>query len=166
MNDEYKKYYLWASTKCAKRETCTPEIKKKLLNKGADSELCNAIIKQLKDEKFIDDVRYCNLYIDEKIRIHRWGKIKVSSYLRQKNIGKAIFEEILSNISEDLYVENINYHIAKKLKTLPDKTSFKTKVKIIRYLIAKGYENQLIIEEVDKIFNEQQTGKQSNKENY
>lgn len=54
----YQQYLSKAMYLCSQREYCISDIKEKLKTWGADSETGKAVIRQLVNEKFIDEKRF------------------------------------------------------------------------------------------------------------
>lgn len=132
---------------CSGRERCEQEVEKKLTLLGiSDKAFINKIIGQLKEEGFLDNKRFARAYCLDKFRFNRWGRIKLNNMLYQYNLGKEIIDYGISCIEEEEYVVSIKQLIDKQYaivkKTEKDKGIIKNKV--IRYLVNKGFEYEII----------------------
>ncbi len=75
------------------------QVKEKLYSKEYDKDTVDRVIKFLKDYDFIDDNKYCDMYIREKLNIYGRNKIKYA--LLNKRIKESIVIEKINNIDEE-----------------------------------------------------------------
>jgi regulatory protein len=130
---------------CAYQERCSQEIQKKLDSWGLSFEDCTEIIRVLKENRFFDDVRFCESFVSGKVRIKRWGRIKIRYELKLKGIKEEVIRKALSEIDPIIYEENLKELTQRKwVETKGDEWT--RKAKLHRFLVSKGYENDLISE--------------------
>ena len=91
-------YGISVLSKTAKSEH---ELMLKMMDKGFDSQLIDNAINKLKEQKYLDDKRYCEMYINDKINISKHGVLKIKEALYYKGIDKEIIEEKIKNISSE-----------------------------------------------------------------
>ncbi len=136
----YKEAALIAVKLLSIRSYSTFELRKKLVQKGVSEDICEIIVDEFLEKKYLND----NEYFAGRIRYYLKQK-KSPSYIRDKclKIGKDLsYEEIENYYSEinENKDDHIQYHIDKKLRSLKnDLDEFKKKEKIMRTLISKGY---------------------------
>lgn len=137
---------------CSRAEHCTHEVKQKLSTWGLnDEESINLIIEKLKKEKFIDDSRFASSYIREKMNYNHWGKIKIAMYLRIKRIEESIYNPLLQDFDNEIYIENLKYILEKKWPSIKGKNNYERKQKLIRFASGRGYELDIVVEHVEKM---------------
>ncbi len=146
----YQKALNKAMYLCSKTEKCKSDILKKLYDWKANPDEYEKIIKQLVEQKFIDEKRFVRYYVRDKFEFNKWGKIKIRSMLYQKKIPEKLIKTTLSEISEQKYIETLEYLIEQKRKSIKDKDKYKIKTKLIRFAASKGYEPDLILSRLDK----------------
>jgi regulatory protein len=129
---------------CANREICPADIKQKLLIWGVDNKEIQKIINHLINEKFIDEKRYALAFVTDKFRYNRWGKIKIASALRMKNIAESTINEALNSIDNDIYSGELSNIIATHRKVIKAKNKYDLKGKLLRYGLSKGFESHLL----------------------
>ncbi|GAA0114576.1 recombination regulator RecX [Clostridium senegalense] len=127
------------------------EMYDKLLSKEYDDKTIQRVIEFLKEYSFVDDVRYAELYIKDKIKVH--GKSKIKFSLVNKGISEEIIESKLNTISneqEELTALKLG---EKKYKTLikSEKNYLKLKKKLSDYLLRNGYNFSIINKVVNSI---------------
>ncbi|MBC2398286.1 recombination regulator RecX [Clostridium tetanomorphum] len=115
------------------------QIYDKLLNKGYENKTIEKVMNFLREYTFLDDSKYVDMYIKEKLRCEGKNKIKYS--LLQKGIDENIINSKLEKINSNIEMENL-YKIAKnKYNQLIRRENDKKKLykKLGDFLIRKGY---------------------------
>ncbi len=133
---------------CAYQERCEKEVVDRLNKWGIYGEQVDIIIADLISHNFLNEERFAEAFVSGKIKIKRWGKIKIKTHLKQKQISDYSINKALKQIEDSDYLKNLNDLVEKKIKDLKCKQplSWTDKGKLLRYLQSKGYENHLIME--------------------
>lgn len=148
---------LWATSRCALRECCRQDIKKKWLEDGLDDDTCERLLDRLEDDGFIDENRYTRAFIHDKLEYDHWGRIKMTQALRLKGISRRTIDEAMAEvIAPDHYREVLRGILQQKARTLtfaPDDRdeSYKALQKLVRFAASRGFEPNLIFEETDHL---------------
>ncbi|NEZ93730.1 recombination regulator RecX [Clostridium botulinum] len=119
------------------------QVKEKLYLKEYDEDTVNKVIRFLKDYNFIDDDKYCDMYIREKLNIYGRNKIKYT--LLNKGVNENIVIEKINNINEEKE-KKVAYKLAEKkykIMILREKDKFKIYKKIWPYIISRGYNSNI-----------------------
>lgn len=127
------------------------EVKDKLKLKGYDDNSISKSIEFLREYNYINDKNYVKSFINDKLKTMGSQKIKYS--LIQKGIPKEIIEDALSGLNKE-NEKDIALNIAKKKLDIIKKKendNYKISGKLYRYLISKGYENDVINDIVKKV---------------
>ena len=127
---------------CAYQERCTQEVRTKLERLGADESLSIEVIKLLKENRFLDDRRFVEAYVQGKVRIKKWGRQKIKAALFQKRIdAKLIQEGIYASISDEEYQLVMESLIERKNRELSsEKNPQIKKQKLMRFLLSRGFQ--------------------------
>lgn len=131
---------------CSRREYCAFDIREKIKKWEISPEDADQIIKRLFEEKFLDHERYCRAFVNDKFCFNHWGKVKITYYLKQKQIEASYIHDALNEIDLDKYQGVIREEIKKKQSRVKAKNDFEKKAKIAQSLIAKGFEPGLVFE--------------------
>lgn len=134
---------------CNYQDRCKKEIYDKLKSFELDDADKNFIIDFLQDEGFINDERYCRLYVKSKLNIKKWGVNKIKMSLINKGVDKEIIDNVLSEIDEDLYKEELVNLL--KNKKINEADPYKRKAKLVRYAVSKGYSLSDVLEVYETI---------------
>ena len=107
------------------------------------------LISYLIDENYLNETRFVEAYVRGKFYIKKWGKNKIISGLLQKKISlKKINDTINYQINEDEYLKMIKELILKKSQLINNLDELKKRDKLYRFLIAKGFESELVANEL------------------
>lgn len=135
---------------CNYQDRCKKEIYSKLNSLELDDDNDkNFIIDFLQDEGFINDERYCRLYVKSKLNVKKWGVNKIKLSLISKGIDKDIIDSVFSEIDEDSYKDELINLL--KNKKINETDPYKRKAKLVRYAVSKGYSLSLIMEVYETI---------------
>ncbi len=136
---------------CSKQEKCCSEIKKKLQSWGINHQDQEEIIDSLIDDKFIDESRFTPVFVRDKFRFNRWGRIKIAYHLRQKQIASSIIDTALQEIDEQEYMETLTDLLQSKLNSLKEEDKYQLKAKLFRFIQGRGFETDLANKIIDKL---------------
>lgn len=148
---------LWATSRCAQRECCRQDIKKKWLQGGLDDDACERLLDRLEDEGFIDEERYARAYVHDKLEYDHWGRLKMTQGLRLKGIDRRTIDAALAEVvDEEKYREVLRHCLQQKLRTLtfdPEdrEETYKAVQKLVRFAASRGFEPELIFQEIDNL---------------
>ena len=137
---------------CAYQERCMQEIENKLFDWGFYGEQQDNLIADLISNNYLNEERFASAYVSGKTRIKKWGRVKIKINLKQKRISDYSINKAFKEIDESEYLERLNYLTEKKFNQVKGKNKWDKKAKMQRYLISKGYENQLVFEALSVFF--------------
>ena len=133
-----------AAALCSSREVCSSHMLTKLLSWKVSEADSARIITRLKEEKFLDDQRFANMYVRDKFRLNGWGKIKLTQMLRQKEIPEPVIKQALEQIDPEQYYQTCERLISEKSAMLKESNLYKRKGKLFMYAAQRGFESDLI----------------------
>lgn len=137
---------------CAYQERCHAEVKDKLYSFGLHRKEVDEIIALLIGENYLNEERFAIHYAGGKFRIKHWGKNKIKQELKQKQVGDYCIKKALKEIDDADYIQSFKKLVEQKIKILKgEKNIFIKKKKLQDFLLMKGYESDLVREEVGKI---------------
>lgn len=139
-----KEIFLKAASYCAYQERCESEVRKKLLDLGARGYDIEELIELLKEENFLDEIRYAETFVRGKFRLKKWGRMKISQALMQKGVEDNFIHDALAGIDEQEYLDTLYRLLQKKWISVKDEDTFKKKGKVFNYGVSKGFEPNYI----------------------
>ena len=127
------------------RQRTEKEMADKLKEKNYSDEIVQYVLAYLKNYCYLDDQKYVELYLREKININRYGTIKLRNKLFQKGISSELIAVGLDSIDEEKILENAVYLADRKIKSLRHDEYMTIKQKVYRHLVSKGYSYATIV---------------------
>ncbi|GAA0179166.1 recombination regulator RecX [Clostridium sediminicola] len=143
--DNYLKAKISAMKSIERAYKTEKDIRDKLLRSEYNDETIERVIKFLKGYGFVDDEKYCNMYINDKIK--KFGKNKIKHDLIKKGIKEKVIENKLKIINTDIEIHGAKKVAQKKLKGINNKYGKRVLYsKVGSYLATKGYSFDIINE--------------------
>ena len=120
-----------AQVYCARAEHCAADVRRKLYEWGAPSDLFDGIEENLYANGFLDDERFCRAYVHDKVAYQSWGRIKIQAGLRALQLPETNIREALDQIDESAYTNNLRAPMASRKKDSEEKR--------LRFLLQRGF---------------------------
>ncbi len=133
---------------CAYQERSQHETRQKLFEYGLFSEDVEQLISKLIEENFLNEERFAFAFVSGKFNIKQWGKIKIKIELRKHKVSDYLINKALNNIDYETYISTLKKVIEKKLKLTSEKNKHKLQYKLIQYALSRGFELNLINEQI------------------
>jgi regulatory protein len=134
---------------CAYQERSHAETREKLYSFGLYKPEVEQLLSQLIEEDYLNEERYATAFAGGKFRMKQWGRVKIRYELQQKKISPYCIKKALAAIPEEDYLACLTKLAAGKLVTLrSEKNIFANKTKLRNYLMQKGYEPNLVMEQL------------------
>ena len=126
---------------CARREYCSSDIIGKLRREGVTEQEAEGILQELREGKWVDDVRYAGCYAREKALISGWGTVKIRFHLRAKGIAPEAVNQALEEIESAGAEKRRDDVLRNKWRELCRKEDDvrKRRMKLIRFALGRGY---------------------------
>lgn len=138
---------------CSYQDRCHKEVAQKLKEMQMISQASEQIILNLIEGNFLNEERFAMTYVRGKFRIKKWGKRRLVSELKQRQISKYIINKAINQISEDDYKTTFEVLAERKATSLLGNSKLKKKKKLADYLLYRGWESHLVYEKVNQLFN-------------
>ncbi len=132
------KEYASMAGACARREMCCHEIRQRLERHGVALSAAEEIIGRLIKHGFIDERRYAEAYVSDKVSFSGWGRHKIRLGLITKRIPSEIVSDALKGIDEQVYTRKLLEAVADKARRLQSE-SYTDRGKMYRFLASRGY---------------------------
>lgn len=136
---------------CAYEERCQQQVRNKLYEWELHQREVEQLIAQLITEGFINEERFAKSFARGKFRIKKWGRVKIKHELKKHRITDYCIKSGLKEIDENEYLKTLGELAEKKSRLIKEKHPLKKKYKLMTFLVAKGFENDLVREAVEKM---------------
>ncbi len=134
---------------CARRERSSNELELKALELELSSNEVDGLVKEFKELKIVDDLRFAKIMVRSKFIGNKWGKVKIRHSLRAKGINSSLIDQGLKEIDFDDYLGLIRKLIEQKIPKVKKK-GMQQKAHIVSYLRRKGFEDSSIWEVINE----------------
>ena len=125
---------------CAKSEKCTADARRLMRGWGVETVDAEKVLQRLVSERFIDDSRYAEAFVREKINLSGWGVYKITATLRQKGVDSSTIASALEQCSQVDMTNRLTTLLSRKLRTVKAKNSSDLRAKLLRYAAGQGYD--------------------------
>lgn len=136
----------------AVRIRSTKEIIDYLKRKNVEDEDIDYIVEKLTKEKILDDNRFCECFIKDKLKFTSMGEYKIIYELKKHNISPQIIENNRYLMTEDILIEKIDKIITKQLNSNRKLDKQKLRNKLYNHLLNAGYTSSLIVQRLNNYF--------------
>lgn len=121
------------------------EIKDYLLKKEEDTNLIDEVISRLMKMGYLDDRRFTEAYIKDKLNFTSWGDYKIINELNKLGISSLDIENNIDLLNDDILNERMRKIIDKDIRTNKKYSGLKLKNKIYNHLLTSGYSKEKVI---------------------
>lgn len=131
---------------CGYQDRCHREVKTKAYLLGLRKSDVEELVSKLIEEDYLNEERFAKLYAGGKFRMKHWGRIKIKSELKQKQVSEYCINKGLKEINEKEYLSVLNKLAKKKWDEVKGKgvNLFVKMTKTRSFLLSRGYESELI----------------------
>ena len=131
---------------CSRREYCSKEIERKLAVRDLSDEQRERILVRLQKEKFLDDGRYAEFFVNDKSRISGWGRRKIAYALSAKGISQNLIESALEGMDSESNAMTLERVLKAKSRSLKESDPVKRREKLVRFALGRGFDYAEILD--------------------
>lgn len=136
---------------CVYQDRCHQEVERKLKDMNMIPEARALIISELIKNDFLNEERFALNYTRGKFNQKSWGRLKIKQELKRRQISAYLIKKSLQQINEGEYLDKLNILAKKKYLQLGEDNSWASKDKLKSHLMYKGFELELIIDEINNL---------------
>jgi len=136
---------------CAYQERCHKDVVTKLRVMRMIPDAIDQIIVHLIQENYLNEERFAKSFARGKFRIKKWGRVRITNELKQRNITKYNIKIALKEIDDSLYLETLDLLANKRLKAIKETNIQKRKRKLADYLLYRGWESHLVYAKIQEL---------------
>lgn len=156
---EIEKAISKAQILCSKSEKSAYDIRMLLIKWKLPKSKHEIVITKLYEDNFLNDLRYANSFVHDKIKINIWGRKKISYILRQKGFPQETIINALESINEKDYLFGLEKILKNKMKSLKNKSSYELKAKLFQFASSRGFSSNDIEKIATKILSSSATSR-------
>lgn len=141
--------YLTLAALCAQAEHCQWEMLEKMRRWEVPEEAQARVMQRLVKERYVDDERYAQAFVKDKIRYNKWGRRKVDQALWQKHIDEDIRKRVLDEVDDDEYLSVLRPLLKQKRKSTKANNDYELNQKLMRFALGRGFTFDIIRQCID-----------------
>lgn len=142
---------------CARAERSSGDARRLMATWGVPEQDRESVLQRLKREKFIDDGRYAEAFVREKVNLSGWGEWKIRSALKHKGVAEDVINAALGQLSPKQSAQRLAERLKRKMRTVKYSSAYELRTKLIRYALSLGYAMDEVMGEVEAITREIKT---------
>ena len=156
-NSKYRNGYLYAIRLLSVTNRSAKELKKRLAEKGYETEIADQIINELEGQGILNDQKLVRDTVQWAIKGKRLGRVRIAFELKKRGIASETIEGALQNYStgtERELAETLAFERWEKLKSVEPRQRRK---RVYDFLIRRGFNFDLcrdIIAHFNKVDND------------
>ena len=135
---------------CAYQERCHQEVVQKLKSLNMIPEAIDQIISELITNNYLNETRFAQAYVRGKFRHKKWGKIRIQSQLKLRQISPWNIKKAMEEIPYEEYLKTFDELFNKFWIQYKQKDLFLSQKKVVDRLQYRGWENELIFKAINQ----------------
>lgn len=137
---------------CSNAERCEDEVRKKMVRWEISQESQESILSHLQKEDFLNEVRFCKAFVNDKLRFNKWGAKRIYYELARKKISPKLIKMSLEEIDGDENEKILMQILTSKQKVTKSKNSYDLHQKLFRFALGRGFDCSLINASLKRLF--------------
>lgn len=137
---------------CARSERSSGDALRLMKRWGLADDDARKVLSRLQAERFIDDARYAEAFVRDKLNLSGWGAYKIKMALRAKGVSKEVIDEVVVPMLDATdMTERLEEMMRRRMRTLKYNSAYDAKTKLIRFAASRGYDIEVAVECASKI---------------
>lgn len=121
-----------------------------LEKKNYSSHIISSMIEKFQSQGYLNDERYIQAYINDKMSFSSLGPYKIRQELLKQVKDEKMIDKYINNLDLELIGEKLDKIITKLIKNNHQKSGSVLKNKIYQYLVTLGYPKEMIVSSLNK----------------
>lgn len=135
---------------CSRGERSSGDAMRLMSRWGVEPRERAKVLSQLIEMRFIDDRRYTEAFVRDKLRFSGWGSYKICAGLRAKGISREIIDSAMSSLQPTELTSRLATYLERKNRQIKTDNPYDRKAKLVRYGLSLGFEYDDVIGAVEK----------------
>ncbi|GAB7388326.1 RecX family transcriptional regulator [Bacillaceae bacterium] len=120
------------------------ELDDYLAQRKVPAPVAEEIKRSFKNKGYLDDERFAERWVEERLRWKPRGRLRIRQELREKGIGETIVAKVLANLDATKELEAARRDAQKKWGRMRHEPWRKMGGKLAQYLLRKGYPGSVV----------------------
>lgn len=136
---------------CSYQDRCHKEVLQKMRDFFIIEEAQNQILMHLIEHNFINEERFARSFVRGKHHYKKWGKVRITNELKQRDISTKLIQMALTEIPEKEYLNTFFTLAEKQWEAITETNKYKKQQKWLGFMMRRGYESSLIYEALNDL---------------
>jgi len=136
---------------CSYQERAHSEVEQKLYTYNLHFNQVQEVLAWLITENYLNEERFAIAFAGGRFRLKQWGKIKIRQHLLRKKVSEYSINTALNLLDEEDYQQTLISLINRKSETTVAKSKLELRNKVGRSLITKGFEPEIVWQQIRTI---------------
>ncbi|MCD7713729.1 MAG: RecX family transcriptional regulator [Prevotella sp.] len=129
---------------CARAEYCAADLRAKMVRWELSAADQARAIDYLTKEGYINEQRFCRLFVRDKLRFNHWGRAKIRLAAAAKQLEKETVSDALAELDDEEYFAILRDELQRKARTLKAANDYDRRAKLFRFALSKGFTSREI----------------------
>ena len=98
----------------SRREYGIEELKRKLVQRGAEADIANQVVSDYAEQNLVSDERFTEMYVRMRIR-RLFGPLKIRGELRQRGIADRVIAEGMQ-VDQEIWLDGATQWAARRVR--------------------------------------------------
>ncbi len=136
---------------CEYQERCKYDVAKKCYALKIPKAEVPEYMELLERSGFLNEKRYVKSFIESRFTQKKWGAAKIRAALGAKGIKESQYKSLLQEIDAEEYYATALKLAERKTTSIKSKSPQDHKLKLMRFLMSKGFEQGVIQRVIKKV---------------
>ena len=127
-----------------RRERTEAEVRRHLEARGIDLAAAGKAIASLREQGYIDDVRFARLFAEDKRHLDQWGSERIRRTLTERGLDRELVDETLRHTPPEDERERARTLLRQRFPSVP--LDPRDRDRALGVLLRKGFDSDLAIE--------------------
>ena len=103
------------------------------------------VVDKLVDEQFVDNARYADAFVRDKLRFSGWGRRRIVNALRAKQISLEVISSLEHYFVDEDDSERLTEMLEKKARQVKARNAYDLRDKLVRFGLYRGFELEKLL---------------------
>ena len=103
------------------------------------------VVDKLVDERFVDNARYADAFVRDKLRFSGWGRRRIVNALRAKQISLEVISSLEHYFVDEDDSERLTEMLEKKARQVKARNAYDLRDKLVRFGLYRGFELEKLL---------------------
>lgn len=103
------------------------------------------VVDKLIDERFVDNARYADAFVRDKLRFSGWGRRRIVNALRAKQISLEVISSLEHYFVDEEDSERLTEMLEKKARQVKARNAYDLRDKLVRFGLYRGFELEKLL---------------------